>query len=85
MSNPKSPRQCEQRKSKLLQEGQQHRKKNRSWEMAIGWSWHPNPLSIRGQSATLIPFIFGVAVRNTYKYAMDAAGKIVRRIPTKLM
>jgi len=53
--------------------------------MAIGWSWHPNPLSIRGQSPTLIPFIFGVAVRNTYKYAMDAAGKIVRRIPTKLM
>jgi hypothetical protein len=53
--------------------------------MAIGRTWHPNPLSIRGQSALLIPFAFGVAVRNTYKYATDAPDRIVCRMPTKLM
>jgi hypothetical protein len=57
MSNSKKPRRCERRTSKLLQEGQHRSKKNRSWDMVIERTSHPNPLAICGQSGPVIPSI----------------------------
>jgi len=50
MTISNSPRRCERRTSKLLQLGQHRNIKNRSWDMVVGRTWHPNPVPIGGQS-----------------------------------